>query len=183
MDTLTSFQLIIDKEFDETELLKGVYITVLHAKRIPPHIGLIIDKRYHSLTVKGQDKNVLIEALLKNIRQRKIATLFIKVKQHATFSNMYMRDHFLTNIKEFPRVDIGVATCLSPVKSFFEEVYGVQMDHVNFLYELLPKLYSEGLIENVSALFTDKETYRLPVYSAKEIDTGIEQVRNEFKEN
>ena len=33
----------IYKQFSENDLLKGVYIAVIHAARIPPHIGLIID--------------------------------------------------------------------------------------------------------------------------------------------
>ncbi|MGQ0829451.1 MAG: hypothetical protein ACT4ON_13765 [Bacteroidota bacterium] len=178
--TSTPYKLNINKQFSEEELLKGIYIAVLHATRIPPHIGLIIDKHYHSLTIKGQDINTSVNALIKNSQIRKIPSLFIKVKPHPTFSELYMKEHFITNVQQFQRVDSGVATCLSPIKLFFDEVYGVSMENINYLFELLPKLHSEELIEHTSSLFTDGN-YQLPVYAAAEIDAGIEQVRMEFK--
>ena len=183
MEKLTiPYKLSINKQFNENDLLKGLYIVVIHATRIPPHIGLIADGKFHSLTIKGQDINTSLEALIKNSNLRKIPSLFIKIKNHSTFSVPYLKEHFISNIQQFPKVDIAVATCLSPVKLFFEEVYNVSMSNVNYLFELIPKLYSEGLIENISSLFVDEDTYELPVYSDEEINTGIAQVRNEFKE-
>ena len=181
MNDAAQYQLSIDKQFNETDLLKGVYIAVMHAKRIPPHIGLIIEGKYHSLSVKGQDINISVTALLKNTQQRKISSLFIKIRAHSTFSELYLKEHFITNIQQFPRVDIGVATCLSPIKLFFDEVYNVPLNNINYLFELVPRLYSEGLIENSSALFIDKTTYQLPVYTNADINAGIVEVRNEFK--
>jgi hypothetical protein len=175
----SSNKLSIDKQFNSTDLLKGMYIVVIHATRIPPHIGLIADAKFHSLSIKGQDINTSVEALIKNSNQRKIPSLFIKIKPHNTFSELYLKEHFITNIQQFPKVDIAVATCLSPVKLFFEEVYNVAMDDINYLF--VPKLYSEGLIENISSLFVDEKKYQLPVYTDIEINAGITQARNEFK--
>lgn len=175
------YKIKIDKEFDEQELSKGIFIAVIHATRIPPHIGMIIDKSYHSLSVKGQDINIPIAALIKNSTIRKIPSLFIKVKSHPTFSDIYLREHFITNVQQFERVDVGIATCLSPIKLFFEEAYGVSMKDINYLYELLPLLESKDLIESFSALNLDKKNYQLPFYTNKEINAGIDEVRKEFK--
>ena len=147
-----TYKLKINRQFNESELLKGIYIAVIHATRIPPHIGMIMDKKYHSLSIKGRDINTPVPALIKNSSIRKIPTLFIKIKSHPTFSDIYLREHFITNIEQFDRVDIGVATCLSPIKLFFEEVYNLPMKETNYLYELLPLLYAEGLIDSVSSL-------------------------------
>lgn len=180
IDEEVKYKIKIDKSFDEQDLSKGLFIAVIHATRIPPHIGMIVDKSYHSLSIKGQDINTPIAALVKNSNIRKIPTLFIKIKSHPTFSTIYLREHFITNVQQFERVDVGVATCLSPIKLFFEEVYGVSMKQVNYLYELLPVLESEGLIESISSIHIDKETYLLPVYTNKEINAGIDLVRKEF---
>ncbi len=174
------YKLSFDKQFIENDLLRGVYIAVIHATRIPPHIGLIIAGKFHSLSVKGQDINYSVAAFIKNSNQRKIPSLFIKIAQHNTFSEGYLKEHFISTIQQFPKVDIGVATCLSPVKLFFEEVYNIPMKDINYLFELLPKLHSEGLIENVSSLFIDETNYQLPTYSKTEINAGIAQVRNEY---
>lgn len=177
----TKYQLKINATFNEEDLLKGLYIAVVHATRIPPHIGMLIDNKYHSLSIKGQDINTPMEALVKNSSIRKIPTLFIKIKSHPTFSDIYLREHFITNVQSFERVDVGVATCLSPIKLFFEEVYNVSMKDVNYLYQLLPLLEAEGLIELVSSMNVDEKNYQLPLYTNKEIDAGINEVRKEFK--
>ncbi len=166
--------------FNENELLNGIYIVVLHATRVPPHIGLIIHKEYHSLTIKGHDIHIPIKALIKNVSQRKIPSLFIKIKSHTTFSNAYMQEHFILNVQQFLRVDKNIATCLSPIKLFFEEVYGVPMTSVNFLFDLLPSLQARELVEHAVSLFIDEITYTLPIYSAKKLDEEIEKVRKEF---
>ncbi|MFY9307471.1 MAG: hypothetical protein WAQ28_00330 [Bacteroidia bacterium] len=178
MNTLEQRIIGISQPFNETHLLKGIYIAVIHATRIPPHIGLIIGGKYHSLTVKGQDINTSIEALVKNSFQRKIPSLFIKIKAHPTFSEGYLKEHFITNIQQFPKVDIGVATCLSPIKLFFNEVFDVRVENINFLFELIPVLYAEGLIEHASALFINEKNYQLPEYSEAEINKGIMEVKN-----
>ncbi len=179
----TTYKLKIDKQFIESELPKGVHIVVLQATRIPPHIGMIMDKKYHSLSIKGQDINTAVSALIKNSSIRKIPTLFIKIKDHPTFSNLYLSEHFITNIQQFKRVDIGVASCMSPIKLFFEEVYNLPMTDINYLFDLLPFLSEKGLIESVSAFNMDQKEYTLPVYSNKEINDGISSVRKEYKDN
>lgn len=168
------------QEFNENELSNGIYIVAMHATRIPPHIGLIIDKQYHSLSIKGQDFNIPVKALIKNIEQRKISTLFIKIKSHTTFSISYLKDHFILNIQQFPRVDKDVATCLNPIKLFFNEVYNIDMDQVDFLFHLLPHLQEAELIEHTTTLFIDEKTYQLPVYTKEELDREIENARNEI---
>lgn len=178
MNTIEQRSISISRTFTETHLLKGVYIAVIHATRIPPHIGLIISGKYHSLTVKGQDINTSVEALIKNTVQRKIPSLFIKIKTHPTFSESYLKEHFITNVQQFPKVDIGVATCLSPIKLFFNETYNVRVENINYLFELVPALSAENLIENTMALFVDEKRYQLPEYSEEEINRGIMEVKN-----
>lgn len=179
MQTLQTYTLNIDKDLQSDELKSGLYIAVLHATRVPPHIGLIIDQHYHSLNIKGQD-NAGLEALIRNIKQREIPSLFIKIKSHPIFSQTYLREHFLTDLSQYSKVDIGIATCLSPVKAFFEEVFTVDTKEINYLYQLLPKLEQEGMIEQIRSLFIDKETYQLPLYTGKEITEGIKNAREEI---
>ncbi len=169
------------KKFNEEDLSNGAYLVVMHATRVPPHIGMIIDKHYHSLTIKGQDINTPIRALIKNIEQRKIPSLFIKIKAHTTFSNTYMREHFILNVLQFPRVDKDIATCLSPIKFFFDEVYDVHVKNIHFLFDLLPHLFADDLIESTSSLFINEADYKLPVYTQQELDDEIESARKEIR--
>lgn len=179
--TLTSYKLNINKHFSEEELLNGLFLVVIHATRIPPHIGIISKKYYHSLSIKGQEINIPAEAFIRNTIQRNIPCLFIKIKKHPVFSYDFLNEHFISNVKEFPEVEVGIATCLSPIKLFFDEVYNIPMNKVNYLYELLPVLEAEDLIENTSSLFVDEKNYQLPIYSFEEINEGIEHAKVERK--
>ncbi|MCW3070178.1 MAG: hypothetical protein JWO44_68 [Bacteroidetes bacterium] len=182
MHRLNPYTLNIDKAFHEDELLKGVYLVVLHASRIPPHIGLIAGKKYHSLTIKGQETDHSIEALLKNIRMRKIPSLFIKIKAHPVFSNDFLKEHFIQDVQQFPKVSVGGATCLSPVKLFFEKAYEVPLSNVNYLFELLPELEQNKLVEQVSALNSGESTFQLPVYDLQQIHSEIRLAEQEAKQ-
>jgi hypothetical protein len=181
MQTLQVYSIKITKQFDEEELKKGTFISIIHASRIPPHIGMIFNGCYHSLTIKGQEINHSVEALIKNIKIRKIPALFIKIKPHPIFSIDYLNEYFISSVQQFSKVEINKATCLSPVKLFFEETFNITIDHINYIFELLPELETSGLIENVSSVFIDTDRFPLPIYNYEEINKGIETAENEIR--
>jgi hypothetical protein len=182
MQTLTSYTLTIDAVFSEEDLRKGIHLVILHATRIPPHIGIIAAGKYHSLTIKGQEVNQSAEALIKNIRIRKIPALFIKIKPHLTFSTDYLNEHFIQDVRHFSKVEINASTCLSPVKLFFAGVYGLSLDNINYIFELLPLLEKEGILGSSSALFVNETRFQLPVYDLNQINKGIEDANNEVRQ-
>jgi hypothetical protein len=182
MEISNKYKIRIEKTLLEDDLSKGSYISILHASRVPPHIGMIFNDRYHSLSVKGQEINYPVNALLKNSRIRKIPSVFIRIKQHPAFSNEYLNDHFISNIRQFDKVETGKATCLSPIKLFFKEAYHLPMQYVNYLFELLPELEKNDLIDQTSALFIEEGEFALPTYSFKEINNGINIANDEIKE-
>jgi len=175
MEMVKPYTLHIDREFSEEDLSEGLYLVIIHATRIPPHIGIIADKHYHSLTIKGQEVNIPVEALIRNNSQRKIPSLFVKIKQHPAFSDLLLKEHFVSNVKQFPKVAVNVATCLSPVKLFFEELYGLPAKEINYLFELLPRLETKGLIENVFSMFIESDQLQLPLYDMNELNSGIDK--------
>jgi len=180
MTVAEKYTLPLNSSFEELNLLEGTFIVVLKATSVPPHIGMIVGGCYHSLSIKGQDIKTPVSALIKNIQLRAIPSLFIEIKTPAAFNEIYMMNRFIEKIKQFKRVDIGVATCLSPLKLYFEEEYAIPMIDIIYLYELLPRLEGHQLILNSGSLFIDENKYELPVYSMKQIDEEINQVRKEF---
>jgi hypothetical protein len=181
METIKMFKLTIDSQLKEENLRKGAYISVIHASRIPPHIGMIFNNKYHSLSIKGQEVNQSVDTLIKNSKIRKIPSLFIKIKKHPSFSNEYLNEHFISDVSQFNRVESGKTTCLSPVKCFFEEAYGLSLKEVNYIFELLPELEKHDLIEATYSLFVDNKEFELPLYTFDEINKEIEAANNEIK--
>jgi hypothetical protein len=179
MQVTKTYQLKINKSFNEADLQRGMFLTILHATRTPPHIGLIIDKQYHSLTIKGSELNVATTSLVRTIHQRKIPSLFIQLIPHPTFSAAYLKEHFILNVEQFPKVDVDVATCLSPIKLFLEETYMLSLKQINYLYELVPFFDDAKLIESISALYIDELTFKLPIYNLSELNNGIAKAHQE----
>ncbi len=112
-------------------------------------------------------------SVLKNIKVRKIPSLFIKIKDHPHYNQEQLRDQFLSDLSSFQKVSAGGATCLSPVKPFFERIYNVSSLNIRYVFDLLPLLEQKGLIEEVSSLFIEEPVFILPVYDMDEINKEI----------
>ncbi len=119
---------------------KGIFLVLLHANRVPPHIGMMMDNVYHSLAIKGQELNVSGEALLKNISVRKIPSVFIEIARHPVFSNDHLGESFAEHVKQFDKVNPTGNTCLSPVKLFFSEFYALESNKIDLVFDLLEGL-------------------------------------------
>jgi hypothetical protein len=51
--------------------MKNTWLVILHASRTPPHIGILIDGNYNSLTIKGHELDININVLIKNDTAKK----------------------------------------------------------------------------------------------------------------
>ena len=173
MPSSSPYQLTINQPFNENELRKGLYLVVIRATQTPPHIGLLIDNSFHSLNIKGHDINRPAEALFKTMHQKSAPSLFIKIKPHAILDTAELSNRFVSYINQFTRVELEGPTCFSPIKLFFEEVYGVSMKDVTYFYELIPRLKEMNLIEHTSGLFLEQGVFILPAYTKEELSKGI----------
>lgn len=175
MQTLTTYRLRSDKTVALNETMKAPCLVLLHAKRIPPHVGMAIGNVYQSLTIKGHELNVPVDVLLRNISRKNIQAVFLKIRKHPTFSNEYLREHFISDIKQFEKVSEAKVTCLHPVKLFFEEAYAVDMQKVNYVFDLIEVLKEHDLIQEILFKNIHSEEVELPVYTAEDIDKGIRE--------
>jgi hypothetical protein len=155
-------------------------IAVLHAERVPPHVGLITSDSYHSLTIKGHELNLPVAALIRNARLREMKAVFYHLQPHPIFSIDFLREIFVCTVQQFNKVNANGVTCLSPVKIFLDEIYGVNNDDTRFLFELIPKLMDLRLITSVSAIGV-QEDFSLPVYTAEDLQNGIRRAQEEAR--
>lgn len=174
-------EIYINQSFYASAVKNGIYLVLLHANRIPPHIGMMIDNEYHSLSLKGQELNVSGNALLKNIGLRKIPTVFIKIKKHPVFSTMHLNETFIEQVKMFDRVNSEGNTCLSPIKLFFDEFYAIDKKKIHLLFDLLDGLKENDFIEESCGMNLgeiDRNIFYLQPY--KEVDLQL-QIEKESK--
>jgi hypothetical protein len=172
MQIVKSPLLQINTPFNLKDLSEGVFIIVLHAKRIPPHIGMVVNNSYHSLSIKGQELSVELAALHRNIIYRKIPSLFLKLSLEV-IDPEYLQDLFQSKIKQFDKVNANGVTCLSPIKLFLNDLIPLPMEGVEFIYELLPLLHANNYIEFISAINVENNQFQLPIYSNEELNNQI----------
>jgi hypothetical protein len=72
----TKYLIAFEDSKETSVLTKGTWLVILHASRIPPHVGLMIDGNYNSLTIKERELNVSSEVLLKTISQKRLKLYF-----------------------------------------------------------------------------------------------------------
>jgi len=174
---VSRYEINISQSFYANAVKKGIYLVLLHANRVPPHIGMMIDNEYHSLTVKGQEISISGNVLLKNIGLRKIQTLFIKIKKHPVFSNQHLNESFIEQIKLFDKVNEKGNTCLSPIKLFFEEYYAINKDKVHLVFDLLEELKDNDFIEETCGMNlgeTKGNIFYLQPYNKADLQVQIE---------
>ncbi len=162
---------------DPKILLKGTWLVILHASRIPPHVGLVINGNYNSLTIKERELNVSLEALLKTISQKKIETLFIGIVKHPVFSSDHQLNIFQHQLQQFTSVKHGEATCLSPIKLFFEEFYAIKKNEEILFFDFLELLKENNYISETFAVNIKGDEFTFNAYTAEELQDRIKQER------
>ena len=179
------YKIKVSGNSDLQELSKNTWIVILHASRIPPHVGILIDGSYNSLTIKGHELNISLPVLLKTSQQKKIETLFIQLKKHPVFSADFQLEICQHYIKQYPKVN-QEATCLSPVKYFLQEFYVIPLINKELLYELMERLKQNDYIQKVIGLNVDfklkNNEFQLPIYTNDELNKLIEIERKTIDE-
>ena len=177
--------LIAYEDFKDASLLrKGTWLVVLHASRIPPHLGLMIDGNYNSLTIKERELNASLEAILKTISQKKIEALFLKLSKHPVFSSDYQLSTFQEQLNQFTAVKQNEATCLSPLKLFFEEFYAIKNSKEQLFYDFVDELYQNdyitGAIGSNIVNHQENNIFTLPHYTNEELQARIKYERDTY---
>lgn len=168
--------------YSTQDLRKGLFVVLLHVNRVPPHIGIVINGKYHSLTIKGNEPDIELEVLLKTIQQKKIESVFLKIKPHPVFSIQHLNDVFLEILKKHPQITNHEVTCLSPLKEFFNEFYALNSDKNELIATFIQKLESNNFIIEAFSLNLEDNTkdLKLPVYSQDDLSKIITGIRDEF---
>jgi hypothetical protein len=169
-------------EFSDQTLSKGLFICLLHVQRVPPHIGLIIDGKYHSLSIKGIETNVSAAALIKTIQQQKIESVFLEVERQPVFSIDHLNSIFIEILRKYPQIISNEITCLSPIRDFLNEFYALNSPSKDMIYDVLKRMTSNNFILRAYSLNLSlkNNTLEIPVYTQEELGKKITDIRNEY---
>lgn len=175
-----NYSILINKKTDTSKLQKGLWIVIINAARIPPHIGLLFNGLYSSLNIKGVEKDIDVAVLLRTIEMQSKKAVFIKLNNHPVFSIDFLREHFLHELEKYERVSTE-NTCFKPVRSFFQENYVLWNNNLDFLYQLFPALYANNMIDYAMGINIANDTvddvFVLKAYSNKEIEDKLNEIK------
>ncbi len=178
------YTLTIEPLTNTDDLKNQTWLVIMHASRKPPHIGLLINGNYNSLTIKGHELNINKDVLIKTIHLKKIETLFIKLVKHPVFSSDFQLEIAQDYIKQFMHVNQD-SSCLKPVKLFLQEFYALSFNKDELLFELLERLKQNQYIKTTYGLQVQAKLigneFVLPLYTNLELKTVIETERTNLK--
>ena len=149
-------------------LMNDVFLVLLYATRIPPHLLISVNGKLFTLSVKGASVDGELAALLTLIRRKNIETIFIRLQMPVLFTIEQLREEIRNCTLAYQRADIGIASCLTPIKDFCHSVYDTDTKNVNLIFDLLPKLQERNAMKdcyqmNLHLTSTDFEIKRYEV--------------------
>lgn len=163
--------------FKKEYLKEGVFLVLLDALKVPPHLLLVVSGKVFSISTLGPSIDQDFEKYFRMIQKRNMPTIFVQLSLPAIFTKEMLKDKIRLITKSYPRVDIGVASCLNPIKDFCNEVYEVDKSRVNLVFDLLDGLKSQQAIVSYHHLFLDEELKNgqmtLDKYSVFEVNEAI----------
>ncbi|HEY6160898.1 MAG TPA: hypothetical protein VI112_06730, partial [Bacteroidia bacterium] len=71
---------------EEALLMRDVYLVLLYANRVPPHLAITVNGKIFTLTTKGATVDGELPPLLKLIRKNNIESIFIKLNVPVLFT-------------------------------------------------------------------------------------------------
>lgn len=161
----------------ETEFATGLWLTLVGTNEIPPHIALISDGKYYSLSAYKVDCGSPVERVINILERKQIPSLFIQFKTTVVgLQNFEPLQWIYKNLQPLESID---NTCLSPIKEFFTENISNDFADVNYVFELLALSENKGLIKECISLFcenTNSNRITLPKYTKVQIRNKIHEL-------
>lgn len=135
----------ITHTISEININKGVFIFLHRAGKIPPHIGLILNGKLFEISTNGPGYSFSGSMMLKTAQKRGVEVVYIELK--TPIKKEEDIEQLMTKlVKHYFKVSNDVS-CLNPIKDFIQETYQIDVSKANFIFELLPILYSNKLVK------------------------------------
>ena len=174
---MPDFKILNLKPLNEQELYQGVYLLILNARTVPPHLSLTVSGKVYGINTKGPTFDKDVNLYLNYIKKHTIESVFIQLKLPVLYTDEDMLSSVREVIKAYPRVDVGEATCLSPIKDFMSSAYQTEVHDVHLLFDLLPKLQAQNVIEGYYQMNLDEAMRKgellMKRYSVFEVNEAI----------
>lgn len=148
----------------------GTYLILINPERIP-HLILVHNHHYFSLTNKKSIVNEDFEPYLKLLLQQNRKLLIVALKKIES-------EKIIETFKKYKKVNSKNITCLYPLRDIYQNDL---KSPVNFVFELLPQLVEKDLVLHFSQLNLTSELnefgeFTLTTYNQQDIFNYIQEL-------
>lgn len=154
----------IHRELPEQLLQKSV-LWIWNADKIPPHIGISVEKEYFSLTYRKSER-LLTASMLKKAKRSLVPLVLVEIPKEL------VSEEIAAVFSKYERA-IGDVTCLHPIREV------MKLEQVSQLADLLSCLESGNLIKSVNGLNLPEDYKGIPDYSMEDILKRISQLNKD----
>lgn len=147
------------------DLSRDIVLWVIHADRIPPHLGLSAHGKYYCLKATGPDCGTPADSLLQKLEKKGIKTLLFSV----LYTDVDALDVFL----KFPAASPGGASCLTPISDFFN------LPDVQTVHDLLRELEELNAIKSYYGISLGNDYQGIPFYTKAEVNSFLRELKAE----
>lgn len=150
----------------QIDSFSGIHLWIIHADKIPPHIGFSIDNHYFSLKANGKDNGISTDSILQIIQKKKIGTVFVKLNYDLTFYEVKAAFEKFESAKDLN------SSCLVPIKNILNAP-----DSISKLSEMLHFLETQNTIYSTFGLHLSNDYKGIKSYTTTEIQQRIEKLK------
>ena len=158
-------------------LKHGTFIVLLHTDKIPPHLALICNGRYYSLTSDENQVGISLNGIWRAAVSKAIQTLFIEVDSEC--SETLLDELFSKYDHAIP----GKLTCLQPLKEYFNEHHLLPIHDVDFVFHLINRLEEYNMLGRTFQLNMEEalsnDSFTLLEYTLDDIYSRIASLQKE----
>jgi hypothetical protein len=153
----------------EDRLRKGLYLCVLHADKVPPHLGIVYNGLFFSAKATGKDERVPVNYLFQIINKRRIKTLFFELTHQ-----LVLEGEVESYFQDFPAYLNASQTCITPIKSILKTP-----ESVIHIGDLLTFLESSKLIKARLTVHLQEDFKGIPYYTIDDINKRIALLKHD----
>lgn len=133
------------------EIQQGLFLVMAGIDDIPPHIALINDGLYYSVSAKKVEAGVPVANFLKAISRKNVPTLFVAIKSPLQGRYRGAADFF----ESYPTLGNGEHSCLWPVRDFFAEAFSAKYKTATLVFELLAMAQQDNILVGCKSVFVE----------------------------
>jgi hypothetical protein len=150
----------------KSELTNRLILWVLHADKIPPHIGLSKNDQFYSLKVSGKDEGLPVRNVLQIIEKKNIGSLAFEINQSINLSDIKQV------FDNYTKAKFNEVTCLDPIKKI------LNVDDAETIHSLLKSLYHQEAISSCTLLHLSSDYKGIPLYKISDIHSRINKLEH-----